>query len=85
MHPFSRAGRAALLDHSAVTRGACRRASQDAKTNSCQSQVTVRVICGELYFLRLPKDLAGQCVLSLPPDKAHLPHTGPILYVTSRL
>lgn len=85
MHPFSWAGRAPLLNHSMVTPGACRRAVQDAKSNSCQSQVTVRLICGEPYFLCLPKDLAGQCALSLPPDKPHLPHTEPIRYVTSRL
>lgn len=29
MHPFSRARRAPLLDHSMVTWGACRRASQE--------------------------------------------------------
>lgn len=50
-----------------------RRANQDAGTNSRQSQVTVRLICGEPYFLCLPKDVAGQCVLSLPPDKPQPP------------
>lgn len=75
MHPFSWAERAPLLDHGMVTRGACRRAGQDARTNSRQSQVTVRLICGEPYFPCLPKDPAGQCALSLAPDKPHLPHT----------
>lgn len=60
-------------------------AGQDARPNSCQSQVTVRLICGEPYVLWLPEDLAGQCVFSLPPDKAHRPHTGPARYVTSRI
>lgn len=76
MHPVSRARRAPLLHHSMVTQGACRRANQDAGTNSRQSQVTVRLICGEPYFLCLLKDLAGHCLLSVPADKPHLPHTG---------
>lgn len=53
--------------------GACQRANQDAGTNSHQSQVTVRFICGEPYFPCITKDLAGQCLLSLPPDKPQLP------------
>lgn len=46
-----------------VTLGTCWRSVQDAKTNICQSQVTARLICGEPYFLCLPKDPAGQCVI----------------------
>lgn len=60
MHPLPRA------DRSVATPGSGRPAVQDAGPNSCQSQVTVRLISGEPYFLWLPKDPAGQCVCVSP-------------------
>lgn len=84
-YAFFKTEGAPLLDPSVMTQEASRTANQDARTNGLQSQVTVSLICCEPYFLCLPKDLAGQCVLSLHPDKPHLPHTDPIQYVTSRL